>query len=152
MGPSKLSCKSIHCTLLTKHPTHSRPSIHSDRLDGFGSLWLFRLSTVTDHCMRGLVDLDLALIDSHFVCVAEDCGNLFEWHTSSIREKDPDHNSADTAWNDECEVELPSNVAITVSEIRKKRRSEHHGMALRECRGRRLQPDNVHQGDHRNAQ
>lgn len=56
------------------------------------------------------VNLQVALVDGHFVFVAKDGGNFFQWQAIGVGEQEPHHCCSDGTGNDEAQVKLPADV------------------------------------------
>src|ERR1700755_335615 len=60
--------------------------------------------------MRLRIDQDISLTNGNFILIPKYGRNLFQWFPASIRVKEPHYDGQKETWNDQTEVELPTNV------------------------------------------
>lgn len=82
--------------------------------------------------MRIMIHFNLPLINSHLILIAKNRRNLLQRQAPRVREEQEHYDAADSARDDENEIELPPD--------------------MQERGGRGLQPYDVHEGDHCDSQ
>lgn len=62
--------------------------------------------------MMILIEFQITLVDRNLVHIAKDGSNLFEWYSLGIGEEEDHDDTSDGSWNDEDEIEFPTDVPV----------------------------------------
>jgi hypothetical protein len=75
------------------------------------------LLMMKNHSMRSRINLNLSLVNCHFILITEDCSNFFERQAASIGPKEENADATKDTRDDESEVELPSDVSEVLLDL-----------------------------------
>jgi hypothetical protein len=72
---------------------------------------------MNNHRMRRRINLNLRLVDRNFILITKDGSNFLKRQTAGVGPEEEDANPTKDTWDDEGEVELPSDVAKSLLEL-----------------------------------